>query len=129
MLHVENLTASIGDKQILRGLDLDVGDGEVHAIMGPNGSGKSTFAHALAGREGYEIGGTVTLDGANLLFSADAWASIGSTVAAPADVLRWNGASVSTAWAASAMSIPPGADLIALERLGNGHLVVGFDVA
>jgi Fe-S cluster assembly ATP-binding protein len=67
MLHVENLTASIGDKQILKGLDLDVGAGEVHAIMGPNGSGKSTFAHALAGREGYEIGGTVTLDGADLL--------------------------------------------------------------
>ena len=67
MLHVENLTASIGDTQILKGLDLDVGSGEVHAIMGPNGSGKSTFAHALAGREGYEIGGTVTLDGADLL--------------------------------------------------------------
>jgi len=67
MLHVENLTASIGDKQILKGLDLDVGAGEVHAIMGPNGSGKSTFAHALAGREGYEIGGIVTLDGADLL--------------------------------------------------------------
>ena len=67
MLHVENLTASIGDKQILKGLDPHVGAGEVHAIMGPNGSGKSTFAHALAGREGYEIGGTVTLDGADLL--------------------------------------------------------------
>jgi Fe-S cluster assembly ATP-binding protein len=67
MLHVENLTASIGDKQILKGLDLDVGDGEVHAIMGPNGSGKSTFAHALAGREGYEIGGVATFDGEDLL--------------------------------------------------------------
>ncbi len=67
MLHVENLTATIGDKQILKGLDLDVGAGEVHAIMGPNGSGKSTFAHALAGREGYEIGGVATLDGADLL--------------------------------------------------------------
>ena len=67
MLHVENLTVSIGDAPILRGLDLDVGDGEVHAIMGPNGSGKSTFAHALAGRDGYDIGGIVTLDGANLL--------------------------------------------------------------
>jgi Fe-S cluster assembly ATP-binding protein len=67
MLHVENLTAAIGDKKILKGLDLDVGAGEVHAIMGPNGSGKSTFAHALAGRDGYEIGGTVTLDGADLL--------------------------------------------------------------
>ena len=60
MLHVENLTAAIGDKQILNGLDLDVGSGEVHAIMGPNGSGKSTFAHALAGRDGYEIGGVAT---------------------------------------------------------------------
>ncbi len=67
MLHVKNLTASIGDAAILKGLDLDVGAGEVHAIMGPNGSGKSTFAHTLAGRDGYEIGGTVTLDGANLL--------------------------------------------------------------
>ena len=67
MLHVQNLTAAIGDKQILNGLDLDVAAGEVHAIMGPNGSGKSTFAHALAGRDGYEIAGTVTLDGADLL--------------------------------------------------------------
>jgi Fe-S cluster assembly ATP-binding protein len=67
MLHVENLTASIDGRQILQGLDLDVGAGEVHAIMGPNGSGKSTFAHALAGRDGYEIDGTVTLDGADLL--------------------------------------------------------------
>ena len=67
MLHVENLTAAIGDKPILKGLDLDIGAGEVHAIMGPNGSGKSTFAHTLAGRDGYEITGTVTFDGADLL--------------------------------------------------------------
>ena len=67
MLHVKNLTASIGDTPILKGLDLDVGAGEVHAIMGPNGSGKSTFAHTLAGRDGYEIGGTATLDDADLL--------------------------------------------------------------
>ncbi|MDH3683753.1 MAG: Fe-S cluster assembly ATPase SufC [Acidimicrobiia bacterium] len=67
MLHVENLTASIAGNQILKGIDLDVGAGEVHAVMGPNGSGKSTFAHALAGRDGYEISGTVTLDGADLL--------------------------------------------------------------
>lgn len=67
MLHVSNLTAAIGDKKILNGLDLDVGAGEVHAIMGPNGSGKSTFAHALAGRDGYEITGTATLDGNDLL--------------------------------------------------------------
>ena len=67
MLQVENLTASIGGTQILKGLDLEVRAGEVHAVMGPNGSGKSTFAHALAGRDGYEIGGTVTLDGEDLL--------------------------------------------------------------
>lgn len=67
MLHVNNLTAAIGGKEILNGLDLDVGAGEVHAIMGPNGSGKSTFAHTLAGRDGYEVTGTVTLDGADLL--------------------------------------------------------------
>jgi Fe-S cluster assembly ATP-binding protein len=67
MLHVENLTAAIDGKKILNGLDLDVSAGAVHAIMGPNGSGKSTFAHALAGRDGYEISGDATLDGANLL--------------------------------------------------------------
>ena len=67
MLHVDNLTAAIDGKRILNGLDLDVAAGEVHAIMGPNGSGKSTFAHTLAGRDGYEITGTVTLDGADLL--------------------------------------------------------------
>ncbi|NKB40913.1 MAG: Fe-S cluster assembly ATPase SufC [Ilumatobacter sp.] len=67
MLHVENLTAAIGDKPILKGVDLDIGEGEVHAIMGPNGSGKSTFAHALAGRDGYEISGVATLDGFDLL--------------------------------------------------------------
>jgi len=67
MLHVKDLTASIGGTPILKGLDLDIGEGEVHAIMGPNGSGKSTFAHTLAGRDGYEVGGTVTLDGVDLL--------------------------------------------------------------
>ena len=66
MLHVNNLTAAIGGKQILNGLNLDVAAGEVHAIMGPNGSGKSTFAHALAGRSGYDVTGTVTLDGEDL---------------------------------------------------------------
>ena len=67
MLHVENLTASIGGTPILNGLDLDIGSGEVHAMMGPNGSGKSTFAHALAGRDGYEIDGTAMLDDVDLL--------------------------------------------------------------
>ncbi len=67
MLHVKDLNVSIGETPILNGLTLDVGPGEVHAIMGPNGSGKSTFAHALAGRDGYKIEGTATLDEADLL--------------------------------------------------------------
>jgi len=68
MLSVKGLRANVGDKEILNGLDLEVGSGEIHAIMGPNGSGKSTFAHVLAGREGYEVtGGSVTFDGQDLL--------------------------------------------------------------
>lgn len=68
MLNIENLHVRVGGKSILNGLDLDVGAGEVHAIMGPNGSGKSTLANVLAGREGYEVAeGTVTYDGHDLL--------------------------------------------------------------
>jgi len=68
MLSVKNLRASVEGKQILQGLDLEVGRGEVHAIMGPNGSGKSSFAHVLAGRQGYEVnGGEVLFDGVDLL--------------------------------------------------------------
>ncbi len=68
MLKIENLEAQIDGKPILRGLDLEVGPGEVHAIMGPNGSGKSTLAQILAGREDYEVtGGRVLFDGKDLL--------------------------------------------------------------
>jgi Fe-S cluster assembly ATP-binding protein len=68
MLSIKDLKASVDGKEILRGLDLEVKTGEVHAIMGPNGSGKSTLAHVLAGREGYEVtGGSVELDGRNLV--------------------------------------------------------------
>ncbi|TPG51561.1 Fe-S cluster assembly ATPase SufC [Roseomonas nepalensis] len=68
MLRIENLTAEIDGKEILKGITLEVPDGEVHAIMGPNGAGKSTLSYALAGREGYEItGGSVTLNGQDLL--------------------------------------------------------------
>ena len=68
MLSVKELRASVGDKEILKGLSLEVKAGEVHAIMGPNGSGKSTLGHVLAGRENYQaIGGSVEFDGKNLL--------------------------------------------------------------
>ncbi|MFP4496183.1 MAG: Fe-S cluster assembly ATPase SufC [Halochromatium sp.] len=67
MLSVKGLKANVGNEEILRGLDLEVRPGEVHAIMGPNGSGKSTFAHVLSGREGYEVtAGSAMLDGTDL---------------------------------------------------------------
>ncbi len=68
MLKIDNLTASAGGKQILKGISLTVNAGEVHAIMGPNGSGKSTLAQVIAGHPGYEVtGGSVTYDGQDLL--------------------------------------------------------------
>ncbi|HEY8527763.1 MAG TPA: Fe-S cluster assembly ATPase SufC [Acidimicrobiales bacterium] len=68
VLEIRGLRAGVAGKEILRGIDLTIRSGEVHAVMGPNGSGKSTLAHVLMGRPGYEVlGGSVTLDGADLL--------------------------------------------------------------
>jgi Fe-S cluster assembly ATP-binding protein len=68
LLSIKNLHASIEGKQILKGINLDIQPGEVHAIMGPNGSGKSTLASVLAGREEYEVtDGSVEFDGKNML--------------------------------------------------------------
>ena len=68
LLEIKNLHANVAGKEILRGIDLTVGAGEMHAIMGPNGSGKSTLAQVLAGRDLYEVtGGQVLYDGKDLL--------------------------------------------------------------
>ncbi len=68
MLSIKNLQAQIEDKQILKGLNLEVKPGEIHAIMGPNGAGKSTLASVLSGREEYEVtGGSVEFDGKDIL--------------------------------------------------------------
>jgi len=79
MLKIKGLKVAVEGKEILKGIDLEIGDGEVHAIMGPNGSGKSTLSNALTGREGYEItAGTVTFNGENLLdFSPEERARMG----------------------------------------------------
>ncbi|WP_312370875.1 ATP-binding cassette domain-containing protein, partial [Stenotrophomonas sp.] len=68
MLKIENLHASIGDKEILKGLSLEVKPGEVHAIMGPNGAGKSTLGNVLSGRDGYDVtAGSVQFEDGDLL--------------------------------------------------------------
>ncbi len=68
MLKIDNLTATVADKQILNGLSLEVAAGEIHAIMGPNGAGKSTLSYVLGGRPGYEVtGGSVEFMGQDLL--------------------------------------------------------------
>ena len=67
MIEIKNLKASVDEKEILKGLNLSIGKGEVHAIMGPNGSGKSTLSYALSGKEGYNVSGEIKFNKKNLL--------------------------------------------------------------
>jgi len=80
LLEIRNLHATVGDKEILKGIDLTIGKGEVHAIMGPNGAGKSTLGAVLTGRPGYEVTeGSVLYNGEDLLAMAPeerAWAGL-----------------------------------------------------
>ena len=72
-LEIRGLCASVGDKEILKGIDLTVSSGEVHAVMGPNGAGKSTLSGVVMGKPGYEVtAGSVTLDGVDVL-ALPAW--------------------------------------------------------
>ena len=66
MLQLQNLKASVNDKSILNGLNLEIKSGEVHANMGPNGSGKSTLANILSGKSGYDVSGSLKYEGKNL---------------------------------------------------------------
>ena len=68
LLEIKDLHASVGDTPILKGINLTINAGEIHAVMGPNGSGKSTMSYVLAGREGYEVtGGDILMNGESFL--------------------------------------------------------------
>ena len=68
LLEIRDLHASVGDTPILKGINLTINAGEIHAIMGPNGSGKSTMSYVLAGRDGYEVtGGDILMNGLSVL--------------------------------------------------------------
>src|SRR5262247_3188331 len=94
MLEIVNLRVTGGGREILRGIDLSIDAGQVHAIMGPNGSGKSTLARVLAGHPGYEVtGGSVIYDGQDLLAlqpEERAWAGVFMAFQYPVEIAGIN---------------------------------------
>ena len=113
MLEIQNLHATVGDKPILKGINLSVKGGEVHAIMGPNGAGKSTLGNVLAGREGYNVtDGSVSYQGKDLFeLEADARARDGLFLGFqyPVELPGVNGMTGSQPLACLASSGKPGA--------------------
>ena len=88
MLSIRNLHARVGDKPILKGINLEIKTGEIHAIMGPNGSGKSTLSSVLAGRDDYEVtDGEVIYQGQNLLELRARRARLGRCLLCPSSIL------------------------------------------
>ena len=98
MLKIKNLHASVEDKSILKGINLEIKAGEVHAIMGPNGSGKSTLANVIAGKEEYEVTeGSVILNGEDLAdFAPEERAHKGVFFSGDAPCTRWAPASAAS---------------------------------
>lgn len=92
MLEINNLHARIGDKEILKGIDLEIHPGEIHAVMGPNGAGKSTLSAVLTGRPDYEVTeGTVLYKGEDLLAKTPeerAWAGLFLSFQYPIEVIK-----------------------------------------
>jgi len=126
-LVIDDLHAGVGGRDILRGLDLVVRSGEVHAVMGPNGSGKSTLSHVLAGRPGYEVtGGRVTLDGVDLL-ALPAWeraqAGLFLALQYPIEV---PGVSLADVLRESLVAAGRGVDDLA-DRIRREATAIGFD--
>jgi Fe-S cluster assembly ATP-binding protein len=101
-LRIEGLHASVAGREILRGVDLEVRSGEVHAVMGPNGAGKSTLSHVLMGHPGYEVlSGSVTLDGVELLGLATWERAQAGLFLAPQDPIELPGVPIADVLAAA----------------------------
>ncbi len=126
-LVISGLRASVGGKEILRGVDLTVSSGEVHAVMGPNGSGKSTLAHVIMGRPGYQVtGGSVTLDGIDVL-ALEPWqraaAGLFSAMQYPTEV---PGVALSQMLEEALVAVGRGGTDVA-ERMRTEAARIGFD--